>query len=734
MFASGGNFVEWQTRSRTLEGFAAIQDTRLNLTAGPNGHVEPEELKAERVSAGLFPLLGVQPVVGRAFRLEEDQPGHTASVLLSYPLWQRRFGADSAIAGKSVRLRDQSFTVLGVLPAGFAVLEPGVDVWVPLGFNPADPRSNGRNLVVVARMAPATTLESARREMAAIGDRLEAEKPALDRGWRPTLLPIMTELAGEVRQPLLVLLAAVALLLLIACANVANLLLARGAARRKEVAIRTALGAGRVRIALQMLSESVLLGMMGGLLGLGLARGAITLLARWGPASVPRLASARLDPRALLFAVAVSVLTGILFGIAPAWQISGGNLNAALVEGTRGGTPSRSARFLRNALVVGEVSLALVLLIGAGLLVRSYVRLRSTSPGFEPSHRLTFRLPMAGTRNSSPARRIAFLRQVEERMALLPGVHGVGAVTNLPLTGLGYGATFTIDGRPAPPPEQRPVFLARAVTPGYFRAAGVPLLEGRPFSEADTGQAPAVALVNQKLAQRFWPDTTCLGGRVIVDYAGIHAADIVGVVGNTKPENVEKDDWPTIFFPYEQLPVMAMTVILDTARPPLALAQAATREIHQLDPDQPVTEVRTLEEIASRAMARPRFNTTILAVFGGLSFLLAAVGIYGVISYDVTERTHELGIRAALGAQKRDLRRLVLGHTARLAACGIALGLAAAWLFTRLMSSMLFQVSPRDFYTYASISLILGMVALAASYFPSRRAMALDPLAALRHE
>jgi putative ABC transport system permease protein len=735
MFAAGANFLEWQARSRMLQAFAAIVDTRLNLNGGPNGHIDPEELKAERVSAGLFPLLGVQPVVGRAFRPEEDTPGRAGPVLISCELWQRRFAGDAAMAGKPIRLRDRSYTVIGILPAGFSVLEPGVDIWLPLGLDGGDARAvNARNLAVVARLRPGLTLAQARAEMAAIGDGLESAKPALDRGWRPSLLPIMEELAGDVRRPLEVLLAAVGLLLLIACANVANLLLARGAARRRELAIRTAVGAGRGRIALQLLSESLLLALAGGALGLALARGAIALVVRWGPASVPRLASARLDARLLLFALAVSVLTGVLFGIAPAIQLSFSNLSGALMEGGRGATVGRSGRYLRNSLVVSEIALALVLLIGAGLLVRGFARLRGTSPGFDPSNRLTFRVPMAGGRNSATPRRIAFLDQITARMAVLPGVRAVGAITTLPMAGLGVGSTFLIEGRPAPPPEERPWYLARSVTPGYFQAMGIPVVAGRVFCDADTSQSLSVVIVNRTLARRFWPKGSAPGGRLILDFAGIHAAEIVGVVGDVKSENIEKDDWPTVFFPYPQFPAMAMTVIIDTGGPPRALAAAAAREIHQLDPDQPLADVRTLDDIVGAAVAGPRFNATVLAIFGLLSFLLAAVGIYGVISYEVSERTHELGIRAALGAGRRDMLRLVLGRTARLAASGMVLGWLAAWALTRLMAAMIHSVSPRDFTTYASISLMLGVVALVAGYLPARRAMALDPLAALRHE
>jgi putative ABC transport system permease protein len=469
-----------------------------------------------------------------------------------------------------------------------------------------------------------------------------------------------------------------------------------------------------------------------------LARGMVVLVARLGPASIPRLAEARIDARLFLFALAVSLATGILFGIAPAIQLSGANLNAALMEVGRGGTTGRSGRMVRHALVVAEVALAVVVLIGAGLLMRSFARLRSADPGFQPSGLLTLRVPLAGGRNAAPDRRIAFFQQVADRVATLPGVRAVGAVNGLPLTGLGGGSTFAVDGRPAPPPEQRPVALLRSATSAYFRTMGIPLLAGRGLADSDTSQAPPVIVVNQTLARRFWPAGNPIGGRLVVDALNGRVAEIVGVVADVKPERIEGQDWPTIYSPYAQAPVAAMTMVVRTAgpkgAPPLSLASAVEREVHQLDPNQPVAEMRSMEDVVDRAIAGARFNTALLAVFAEIAFLLAAVGIYGVISCDVSERTHEIGIRVALGAQPGDVLKLVVGHGARLAAYGIAIGLAAAFALTRLMASMLYGVNPADAYTFAAIPVLLGVVALAASYLPSRRALALDPVTALRHE
>jgi putative ABC transport system permease protein len=734
LFVAPVNFLEWRKQSHAMESMAAFQDVHINLTGGPNGHVDPEELKCERVSAEMFPLLGVRPVLGRTFRPEEDQPGHANFALLSHSLWQRRFGGDPAIAGKAIRLRDQSYMVVGVLPAGFSVMTPEVDVWIPLGLNAFDPRSaNNRFLTVIARLQAGAAEDRARMELETIGSGMEQANPALNQGWRPSIFALEKELVGNVRQALWVLLGAVGFLLLMACANVASLLLARATTRRKEIAVRMALGAGRWRIVTQLLLESMILALAGGLLGMLLAWGGVGLMARLGQAAIPRLAEARVDARLFLFTLCVSMATGILCGVAPALESSKANLNQALTEGGRSGTTGRAGRTMRSALVVVEVAMAVLVLIGAGLLIRSFVRLRSVDAGFQPSGLLTLRVPLSGGRNNAAERRVAFFQQVVDRVAALPGVRAVGAVNGLPLTGLGVGSPFAVGGRPAPATEQRPLGVLRSVTPGYFRAMGIPLVAGRGFADSDTKPAAPVIVVNQTLARRYWREGNPLGGRLVVDTDGRTAA-IVGVVGDVKPERIEGEDWPTIYNPYAQVPVPTLTLVVRTVGAPLALASAVEREVRQLDPDQPVADVRPMDTVMDQAVAGARFNTVLLTAFAAIAFVLAAVGIYGVISYDVTERTHEIGIRLALGAQPGNVLKLVVGQGARLAVYGIAAGLAAAWGLTRLMVTMLFGVKPADFYTFAAISGLLGAVALGASYLPSRRAMALDPVAALRHE
>jgi putative ABC transport system permease protein len=733
MFVAPANFLAWQKQGRALERMAALQEARLNLTAGPNGHIDPEELKVERVSAGLFPLLGVEAAVGRTFRPDEDQPGRANFALLSHSLWQRRFAGDPGIAGKTIRLRDQPFIVVGVLPPAFAVIETGVDLFVPLALNPSDARTAGnRYLTVIARRrAP---LEEVRAELAAAGERMEQSLPALDKGWRPSVFELGAELVGGVRRALWVLMAAVGCLLLMACVNVANLLLARGATRRKELVLRSALGASRGRIVTQLLSESILLALGGGVMGWLLAAGVIRILAHAGPASVPRLSLAAVDLRLFGFALAVSTATGILFGLAPAMQAAGSTLSLTLNEGGRGGTAGRGGRRVRNALVIAELALAVVVLIGAGLLMRSFTRLRSVDPGFQPAGLLTVRVPLAGGRNAAPDRRIAFFRQVTERIATLPGVRAVGAVNTLPLTGLGVGTTFAVEGSPAPSAEQRPLGLLRSATPSYFGAMGIPLLAGRALADSDTALAPPAIVVNQTMARRFFAGGSAIGGRLAIDQIPGHAAEIVGVVGDVKPDRIDGEEWPTIYYPYAQFPTLAMTLAVRTGAPPLTLASAVTREVHQLDPDQPVADLRPMEEVVDLAVSGARFHTALLMSFAGVAFLLAAVGTYGVISYDVSQRTNEIGIRMALGAQPADVRRLILGQGARLAVYGIVAGLLGAAVLTRWMGTMLFGVQPTDAWTFTVVSILLAVVALAASYLPARRAMVPDPVIALRHE
>ena len=735
LYAAGMNIDQWRRRSHTVTGVAAVFDGTMILGGDRNGRRDSEELKAERASANLFSILGVQPFLGRSFLASEDGPARTNVALLSFDLWQRRFDGDRSLPGRSIRLHGEDFTVVGVMPRGFSVIQPGVDVWTPLNFDISDPRvASGRALTAIARLRPGVSLEQAVREFDRMGASLETAYPAIDSGYRPQIRLLSERIVGKTRRPLLVLLAAVGLLLAIACANVANLLMSRGASQQKEIAVRSALGATRWRIARQLLSESVVLALAGGVLGAALAAGAITLLARLHPASVPRLAAIHADWRLLVFAVALAVLTGIAFGMAPVLQISGSNLNEALVESGRGGTVGRSGRALRSGLVVLEIALALVMLIGATLLAKSFARLRSVDPGFDPARLLTARLPLAGGTNGAPPRRAAFLRELLPRLAALPGARGVAVCDWLPLSGLGAGVLFAVADRPAPPPDERPIALTRSITPDYFRVMGIRLLAGRAFTEADTAQSPPVAIINEALARRFWPNSNPLGGRLTMDWTPSVVAQVVGVAATVKPESMQGEEWPTIYSPYDQRPSPYVNLVVRTGGEPLALAASVESGVRRVDPDQPLANLRTGDDLVADAVSEARLDTLLLGFFGAIAFVLAAVGIYGVVSYDVGERVREMGIRMALGAQRGDVLGMILGQAARLAGLGIALGVAGALVLTRLMASMLFGVTPRDIASYAAAALALAAVALAASFMPARRATALDPVRALRHE
>ncbi len=736
------NFLAWRQQDQSLESISAIQDVRLNLVAGPNGRIDPEEIKAEKVSATLFPALRIQPALGRAFRPEEDRPGYDNVVLLGHSLWVRRFAANRAILGRNVQLGNRIYTVVGILPPRFSVLQPEVEAWVPLALETTNVHVlNARMLMVVARLRDGAGMERARQELSALGQRLEQADPALNRGYHPEVYSMREQIVGRVEEPLLVISAAVGLLLLMSCANVANLLLARGAGRQKEMAARMALGASRGRLVRQFLVEGLLLSLAGGALGLLLAGAGVAWLARLGSETLPNLANATPDLRLFAFALAVSTAAGMLFGIAPAAQISSGRLNAALTATARGGTMGRSGRRLRNALVVCEMAIALVVLVGAGLIVRSFLSLRSYGPGYRSEGLLTLRVPLNGGRNAAMARRIIFFGQLLDRIKLLPGVGSVGAVNALPLTGLDPGTTFTVAGRPPLPLSEHPMALLRASTPSYFRTMGIPRLAGRDFTAADTAQSPPVIIIDRILADRFWPagPAAALGEKISIDVATAgRVAEIVGVVGSVNPDKLEPDrlaqNWPIIYNPYPQTPFSTMEVAVRTAGEPRTLASAVEREVHALDPEQPVTNIRSMDAVAESALEAARFNTFVLAAFAGIAFVLAAVGIYGVVAYDVSQRIHEMGIRMALGAEGGHILRLVMGQGARMAGCGIAIGLAAAFFGSRFLEKMLFGVKPTDVYTFAGVALVLGAVTLVACYVPSRRAMRLDPMTALRHE
>jgi putative ABC transport system permease protein len=728
---SPANFLDWQQQSTSFEQMAATVDQRVNLTGGRG---EPEEIKAQFVSQAFFPVLGVQPLLGRGFLPEEDTVGKDLVIVLSHELWQTRFGSDPEIVGKQATISGRQRTVVGVMPPGFHFLDNHVRAWMPLALDPAINyrERGGRYLKVVARLKPGVTVQQAQGELTGIAKQLEQTHVKYNTGWGVNVVPMHEQVVGEIRPILVVLFAAVAFVLLIACANVANLLLSRAASRQKELAVRAALGASRLRLVRQMLTESVLLALMGGIVGVLLAFWGIQLLIGFGPDNIPRLTEITIDPRVLGFTFVVALLTGVGFGMIPALQASRPDLNDALKEGSRGSTGGRSRTF-RNIFVVAEVSLALVLLIGAGLMIRSFMRLQSVETGFNPENVLTMRLQLPRKNYGEPHQIVDFFKRAQERIATLPGVQAVGAISYLPLTGPAARDGFSIVGEPEPAPGQEPPCEVRVVTTDYFAAMGIPLLRGRLLDERD-GKDSRVLLINETLAKKHFPNEDPIGKRIKVSWSDGEVDEIVGVVGDIREGALNKDPEPAIYWPHPREPYSGMALVVRANGDAARLSGIVPKEIRALDPEQPVADLRTMEQVVSKSIARPRFNTVLLAIFAGVALVLASVGLYGVMNYSATQRTHEIGIRMALGADRRDIMRLVVGNGMLLTFIGIGIGVAASWGLTRLLQSLLFGVAATDLPTYAAVSALLIAVALVANYIPARRAMRVNPVIALRYE
>jgi len=725
---SPANFLDWQKRSVSFQQIAATWDTRVNLTSAG----EPEELLVQRVSADFFQVLGVRPQVGRWFVADDDKQGANPVVILSHDLWQGRFGSNPAIIGQPVTLSGRSLTVIGVMPSGFHFLNTQIQAWIPLALDPAnDWRKQGRYLRSVARLKSGVTIQQAQAELDGIAKQLEHEYSDYNKGWGVNLVPMHEQIVGDIRPVLLVLLAAVAFVLLIACANVANLLLSRAAARQKELALRAALGAGRMRLVRQMLTESVLLALMGGTLGVFLAYWGLQLLVSLAPDNLPRLHEITIDPRVLGFTFAISLLTGLIFGLVPALQSSRPDLNDALKEGARGS--SGGNRFVRNLFVVSEMALALVLLVGAGLMLRSFSQLNQVKTGFDTENVLTMRVQLPMAKYREPQQRSEFFKRAQERFAALPGVRSVGAISYLPLTGLASSTVFNLASKPELPPNESPGTKVRIITPGYFGAMGIPLVKGRTFDERD-GAESRVLIINETMARKFFPGQDPIGQRLIVNWEPKVADEIVGVVGDVKETALAEEANPAIYWPHPREPYQFMNFVLRTVIDPANLSAAATKEIHALDPDQPVADIRTLDQVVAKSIARPRFNTLLLAIFAGVALVLASVGIYGVMNYSASQRTQEIGIRMALGAKPSDILRLVVGQGMKLTAAGIAIGIIASLALTRVMSNLLFGITATDLPTFVGVSAVLTVVALLANYIPARRAARVDPVRSLRYE
>jgi putative ABC transport system permease protein len=739
---STANYRVWQEQNTTFEGLAAYSDRRISLT-GDGG--EPEELTVQLATPDLFRVLRVEPFLGRLLTPEDGVEGAARVVILGHGLWKRRFGGDPHLVGQAIALNGAPATVVGVLPPGFQwYVRQGAstggrpaEVWMPLKLPTEEPNTRGRFLSVLGRLKPGTTFEQAAAEMKTLAARTEIDSPEYNKGFGAEFVPLREQLVGNVRPALLILLGAVALVLLIACANVANLLLSRAAAREREIALRTAIGARRARIVRQLLTESLLLAVLGSVLGLVFAWWGLRALIAISPVDVVNLQGVGLNLPVLAGTLAVSLITGLLFGLVPALEATRLDLNDALKEGGKGtgGQSVRSQR-LRGALVITEVALALVLLAGAGLLVKSFVRLQQVDTGFNPQNVLTMVLRLPGAKYEEDAQLTAFFHQTMERIRTIPGVRNVGMVNFLPFYGgLGSGTGFTIEGRPAPAPGEMPGTDVRVTDGGYFAAMGIPLLRGRNFTDVETREPRHVILINDALARKYFPGEDPIGKRIAVEMsAEPFPSEIIGVVGNVKHESLVTDAPPTVFMPFPDLPYPFMTLTIRTAGDPTDMVTDVRNAIRAIDPEQPISDVRTMRQVLSEWNGRARFNTILLGLFAALATILAAVGIFGVMSYSVTLRTREIGLRMALGAQPGQVLRLILKQGLLLTLIGIAVGLAGALALTRVLSGLLFGVASTDPATFAAIVLLLTAVAGIACYLPARRATRVDPLLALSAE
>jgi putative ABC transport system permease protein len=723
------NFLDWQKQTKSYSYLAAYGGDQVNLT----GEGEPQRLIGVKATSDYFKVYGLQPVLGRTFFPEEDAPGKNHVVVLSNPFWQRVFGGDGKVIGRPLQLNGDTYTVIGVAPPGFGQAGK-VDLWTPMAFSPEE-RSNeyrgAHYISVVGRLKPGVTVAQANAELKLLASQLARQYPDSNKGWSVFVMSMLDYSVRDVRVVLYVLLGAVGCVLLIACANIANLLLARATARHRELSIRAALGASRFRLVRQLLTESVLLALCGGAAGLLVARWGLDVLLALAPENLPRTSGIHLDVGVLVFALLLSVVTGIVFGVAPAWLAAHTDVNESLKQGSRGSTDARGR--LRGALVVIEVAFALVLLGGAGLLARSFLRLTHVDPGFNPKDATVLRLTLPEKKYEKNEQQVAFADALLERLGALPGVQSAGITHTVPLLG-DWVLTFEIAGRPKLAPSDLPNTNYYAVTPGYFHAMGIPLMRGRLFTPQDNAKAPRVAIVNETMARQFFPNEDPIGKQINVQNGPDTFRQIVGIVGDIKQYGVDKETTAQTYEPFAQHPFNTLNVILRTTGPPAALSGALRPAVYSVDKDQPVGTIQPLTEILAESIAKQRFAMTLLIVFSIVALVIASVGIYGVMSYNVVQRRGEIGIRMALGAQTRDVLNLILGSGGKLVGIGLLVGLVATFLATRAMGSILFQTSASDPLTLGAITLLLAAVALVACLLPAQRATRVNPIEALRDE
>jgi putative ABC transport system permease protein len=726
---SPANYLDWKAQSTAFEQIAVYGYTGLSLSTSN----DPLPLIGSTVSSDFFSVLRTNAMQGRTFTPDEEQPGRDQVVVISHGLWQRAFGANPNIIGQPVTLNSRSFTVVGIMPAGFQYPQEA-ELWVPLAWDDKERQTRSiHDYIVIARLKQNVSLQQAQAEMSTISSRLEQQYPEENGGWGAVVIPLREDLVGDIRTALLVLFCAVGFVLLIACANVANLMLARGANRQKEIAVRIALGAGRARLVRQLLTESVLLAVTGGLLGLALAVWGSRMLVRLG--GLPVSSDIGIDTWALGFTLLVSFVAGIIIGIGPALQFTKTSLSETLKQGAgrTGGSPMKQRT--RKALVISEVALSLVLLIGAGLMIRSFWKLQNVDPGFNTSNALTMSVALTPIRYSEPHQQLAFIDRATEQMRAVPGVVSVGATSTIPLAGRGSTQPFTIEGRPAATIAEQPMAQTRYISPDYFSAIGIPLRQGRFFSDNDRDNSVPVIIISEAMARRFWPGENPIGKRLTPSFHIEQGArEIVGVVGDIKSSGLDVDAAAMMYLPYKQAPRPYISFVVRTASNPESMVQPVSKAIYSIDKEQALTDVQTMDQVLMQSLSGRRFNMTLLLTFAGVALLLAAVGVYGVMNYTVTLRRRELGIRMALGAETTDVLRLVLRQGLTLTLIGVGAGLISAYALTRLMASLLYGVTATDYLTFASVSAVLIAVGLAASYVPARRATKVDPTIALRTE
>ncbi len=725
-----GQYFSWLEQAKSYEQLAALRGGSYNLT----GIGEPQRLTAKLITANYLTMLRVHPALGRAFTADEEAKDKANVVILSYGFWQRQFGGRPEVLNTTVQLNGQAFTIVGIMAKNFQI-DSKTDVFAPAAFSAEERQNHGGHYIsAISRLKAGVTVEQARSEMNVIASRLAKQFPDTNKGWGVKLAPMLEYAVADVRPVLYSLLGAVGFLLLIACVNVANLLLARATARAKEMTIRAALGASRVRIMRQLLTESVVLAVFGAALGLIIAQWGTSALLAFAPDTLPRAHGIGIDGTVLGFTCVLALATGIGFGLVPAFQAARVNLNETLKDAGRGSSEGRQRQRLRGALVVAEVAIALVLLVGAGLLIRSFARLQNVNPGFQPRDAWTVELDLPGKKYGTDAQQAAFAVRAAERLAAIPGVQSAGASHVVPFTGNDYILGFTIAGRPPVEPADQPSTNYYAITPDYFKAMGIPLLRGRFFDAHDAAGAKRVAIVNETMAKKFFPNEDPIGKRINVTNGPETFREIVGIVADVKHYSLESESPLQTYEPMAQQPFDFLTFVVRTAGPIPGLPAAIRTAIYSVDKDQPIASVRPLAQLVAESVARRRFAMFLFAVFSGVALLLAAIGIYGVMAYSVTQRRGEIGIRMALGAQSSDVLKLIFMQGSRLIVLGLGAGLIGALLLTRFLRSMLYGISAHDPLTFAAIALLLAAIASLACLLPARRATKVDPLVALRSE